>query len=112
MQCFLSLFFPLQFDGEKNVTLVSLVHTHWHANVQYTHAHTQSLIHSYTHMSAHCLPPRNIRGRATAPVGAIYRSNTVEFQQISDPDLQLPLRPTGTSPNLFFTERMRDIVTL
>lgn len=106
-------FFPL-FGGKKHVTLVSLIYTHSHKLIQiysthtHTHTHSYSLIHTF--MSAHCLPPRNITG--TAPVGAIYRSNTAEFQQISDPDLQLPLRPTGTSPNLFFAKRMRDIVTL
>lgn len=59
------------------------------------HTHPYSL--TYTLVSAHCFPPQNITGIAIAPVGAIYRSNTVKFLQISDPDLQLALHPAGTS---------------
>lgn len=62
------------------------------------HTHPYSL--TYTLVSAHCFPPRNITGIAIAPVGTIYRSNTVKFLQISDPDLQLALHPAGISHTL------------
>lgn len=106
------LLFPCLLGNKSMWSFFSLMHKYSYTNVQCMHTHTCTLTHSYTHMRP-CLliiaslPARNIRGRATAPVGAIYRSNIAEFLQISDPDLQLPLRPTSTSPNLFFTEDVR-----
>lgn len=66
----------------------------------------------YKPVSAYFLPTRKIRGRETATVGAIYRSNSAEFLQISDTDLQHPLHPTGTSTYLLITQNLRIFVTL
>lgn len=97
--------------GRKNVSF-SLFHF-LQLQPQKCAEHTQhpySVV--YTAMSAHCLPTRKIRGRAATTVGAIYRSNSAEFLQISDTDLQHPLHPTGTSTYLLFTQNLCTFVTL
>lgn len=94
---------PPPFGVETCDTSLSLAYTHSiQAYSAHTRAHTHIFSYSVTRTS------RNIRARTTAPVGAIFRSKAAEFQQISNPDLQLPVCPTVLKPFLHRQDASHD----
>lgn len=88
--------------------MFTLIHTQ--INSQECTAHTwHPCPLMYAFVSAHCLPTSNIRGGVTAPVGAIYRSNSKEFLHISDTDLK---RLPPSYWHSFFTQGVQNLMSL